>query len=84
MDTYAVNNKLNLDFERRNFPILPIYQISQSTNILDIWDKVFKSGLSKFCGRQPLKDSKGYGLLKQNTDVNTDANKDVNILVIVL
>ena len=20
-----------------------------------IWDKVFKSGLSKFCGRQPLK-----------------------------
>ena len=22
-----------------------------------IWDKVFKSGLSKFCGRQPLKNS---------------------------
>ena len=21
-----------------------------------IWDKVFKSGLSKFCGRQPLKN----------------------------
>ena len=21
---------------------------------IDIWDKVFKSGLSKFCGRQPL------------------------------
>ena len=29
------------------------------------WDKVFKSGLSKFCGRQPLKNLKGYGLLKQ-------------------
>ena len=24
-------------------------------------DKVFKSGLSKFCGRQPLKSLKGYG-----------------------
>ena len=31
----------------------------------DVWDKVFKSGLSKFCGRQPLKNFKGYGLLKQ-------------------
>ena len=29
------------------------------------WDKVFKSGLSKFCGRQTLKNLKGYGLLKQ-------------------
>ena len=28
-----------------------------------MWDKVFKSGLSKFCGRQPLKTFKGYGLL---------------------
>ena len=27
-----------------------------------ICDKVFKSGLSKFCGIQPLK---GYGLLKE-------------------
>ena len=25
--------------------------------IKKIWDKVFKSGLSKFCGRQPLKNS---------------------------
>ena len=33
--------------------------------IEDIWDKVFKSGLSKFCGRQPLKNLKGYGLLQQ-------------------
>ena len=31
-----------------------------------IWDKVFKIGLSKFCGRQPLKNLKGCGLLKQN------------------
>ena len=28
-------------------------------------DKVFKSGLSKFCERQPLKNLKRYGLLKQ-------------------
>ena len=26
--------------------------------------KVFKGGLSKFCGRHPLKNLKGYGLLK--------------------
>ena len=30
----------------------------------NIWDKVFKSGLSKFCGRQSLKNLKGYSLLK--------------------
>ena len=30
----------------------------------NIWDKVFKSGLSKFCGRQPLKSFSGYGLLQ--------------------
>ena len=29
------------------------------------WDKVFKSGPSKVCGIQPLKNFKGYGLLKQ-------------------
>ena len=28
------------------------------------WGKVFKSGLSKFCGRQSLKNLKGYGVLK--------------------
>ena len=28
----------------------------------NIWDKVFKSGLSKLCWRQPLKTSKGYHL----------------------
>ena len=30
-----------------------------------MWDKVFKKGLNKFCGRQPLKSWKGYELLKQ-------------------
>ena len=33
-----------------------------------IWDKVFKSELSKLCGRQPLKNLKGYGLLKSAAD----------------
>ena len=28
------------------------------------WDKVFESGISKFYGRQPLKNMKEYGLLK--------------------
>ena len=32
-----------------------------------IWDKVFKSGVIKFYGRQPLKKLKGYGSLKQTT-----------------
>ena len=30
-----------------------------------IWDNIFKNGLSKACGRQPLKKLKGYGLLEQ-------------------
>ena len=28
-----------------------------------IWDKLFKNGPSKICGRQPLKNLKGYGVL---------------------
>ena len=27
--------------------------------------QIFKSGLIKFCGRQPLRNFKGYGLFKQ-------------------
>ena len=30
-----------------------------------MWGKVFKNGPSKICGRQPSKNVKGYGLLKQ-------------------
>ena len=29
-------------------------------------DKVFKNGPSKTCGREPLKNLKGYSLLRQN------------------
>ena len=32
-----------------------------------IWGKVFKGGLNKFCGRQPLKNLKGCGLLFSST-----------------
>ena len=31
-------------------------------------DQVFKSGLSKFCERQPLRNLKGYGLLQALTN----------------
>ena len=31
----------------------------------DIWDKVFKNRSSKICERQPLKNLKWYGLLRQ-------------------
>ena len=34
------------------------------SEIFLIWDKVFKNGPSKICGRQSLKNLKGYGLLK--------------------
>ena len=33
-------------------------------NLHHRWNKVFKNGPSKICGRQPLKNLKGYGLLK--------------------
>ena len=33
-------------------------------NHSSIWGKVFKNGLSKICGRQPLKNLKRSGLLK--------------------
>ena len=31
---------------------------------MDIWDKLFNNGPSKICGRQPLKNLKGHGVLK--------------------
>ena len=36
--------------------------------ISHIWDisQVFKNGPSKICGRQPIKNLKGYGLPKAN------------------
>ena len=34
-----------------------------------IWDKVFKNGSSKICGRQPLKDLRGYGLFPVSSSI---------------
>ena len=34
-------------------------------SLCNTWDKVFKSGPRKICGRQPLRNLKGYDLLKQ-------------------
>ena len=34
-------------------------------NIWVIWDKVFKNGLNKICGRQPLKNNEGIWLSRQ-------------------
>ena len=34
-----------------------------------IWDKVFKTGPSKVCGRQPSKNLKGYGMFKQKKKI---------------
>ena len=36
-----------------------------------MWDKVFKSGPSKICGRQSLKNLNGYGLVKQTISLQT-------------
>ena len=44
---------------------------SYVTTQLYKWAKVFKNGLSKICGRQPLKNLKGYGLSKAD---NTPSN----------
>ena len=47
---------------------LTAYYFCNKRSIIDIrlgskWDKVFKNGPSKICGRQPLKNLKWYGLL---------------------
>ena len=39
--------------------------MSQKTSY-HIWDKVFKNGLNKICGSQPLTNLKGYDLLKSS------------------
>ena len=46
----------NLEFTKMFFEGISFYKCSNHT-----WDKVFKSGQSKICRRQPLKNLKGYG-----------------------
>ena len=38
-----------------------------------MWDKVFRNGPSKICGRHPLKNLKGYGMLKHNVILRISA-----------
>ena len=47
------------------FHVLGIAQMIPNRVKCHVWDKVFKSRLSKFCGRQPLKKLNRCGLLKQ-------------------
>ena len=50
----------------KNYKLFTILTISTI-----IWTIVFKSGLSKFYGRQPLKTFKRYGLLNQTKSLET-------------
>ena len=55
----VLTNLLQSESSARNFKSFSIQQRGYSIVLLYqsfIWDKVFKSGLSKFCGRQPLKN----------------------------
>ena len=76
----SVNSALNAwllstaCFHFCHFPTGSVVQYNPSKNILTfpktfiqkyIRDKVFKNGLSKVCGRQPLKNLKKYGLVSQ-------------------
>ena len=45
--------------------IISIKEIIVCCNVMDKWDKVFKNGPSKICGRQPLNNLKRHTLLKQ-------------------
>ena len=58
--------KLNV---HRTFRRLP--ERFQDTLCMFNWDKVFKNGRSKTCEREPLKNLKGYVLLKQTTSLQT-------------
>ena len=42
-----------------------------SLTLTNIWVKVFKNGLSKICGRQPLKNLKCYDLPRQTYITST-------------
>ena len=49
--------------ERLSNPIFNIFSTwNEAKEDIYIWDKVFKNGPSKNCGRQPFKNLKGYGL----------------------
>ena len=54
-------NVIRLIFVIHQFPIT----LKANTIIFTyLWHKVFSNGPSQICGRQPLKNLKGYGLLE--------------------
>ena len=57
LEDFCVKNKLKSDAKCET--ILSKFECLHKY----IWDKVFKNGLSKICGRQPLKNLKEYDLL---------------------
>ena len=72
---FTVSDFFNFSWSNWSFPFhVILLQKKWSTldcnwNTLDlafgtIWDKVFMNEPSKICGRQPLNNLKGYGLLK--------------------
>ena len=60
--------KLQLVSVTTNFVTI-FWDIYITWNWLDIWVKVFKNGTSKICGRQPLKNMKWYGVLRQTVSL---------------
>ena len=64
----SLNENLTDTSVKRNERKVNVYLERESSinfRLNQKWDKVFKIGPSKICGKQPLKDLKGYGLLKQ-------------------
>ena len=49
-----------------------INSLSEFIESYYISDKVFKNGPRKICGRQPLKNLKGYGMLEQFLQILLD------------
>ena len=52
-------------YSMKMFPYLEYSNTSTKISPTNLRDKVFKNGPSEICGRQPLKNLKWYGLLKQ-------------------
>ena len=46
--------------------------VLRTLKTVNIWDKVFKNGPSQICGRQSLKNLKGYGLLNKRNNRGFD------------
>ena len=58
------NQEKHLPSDCQQLSIIPLKLSVQLYSFRNDRDKVFKSGLRKFCRKQPLKNFKGYGLLK--------------------